>query len=163
MYIISFFHLHFLLIQDTLKFCHENTRTCRKVHWQPWPQPQPLPHPFHLSFSIITAWVTTTILGLSVISQLWQYLIKTSRGWAVSSSDMECTVRIAKLSSSWLVPVNSNFNLDLHYYHCIHDKLLLLLTHSPSHPDKYIWATSRLSRMLKFGMEALFNQTRSTS
>ena len=33
----------------------------------------------------------------------------------------------------------------------------------PTHPDKYIWATSRTLRKLKFGMEALFNQTRSTS
>ena len=66
---------------------------------------------------------------------------------------------VAKLSSSLPVPVKSNFNWDLHYYHCIHDKLLLLLTH----PDKYIWATSRLLRKLKFVMEALFNQTMSTS
>ena len=39
---------------------------------------------------------------------------------------------IAKLSSSWPVPVKFNFNWDLHYYHCIHDKLLLLLTHPPT-------------------------------
>ena len=34
----------------------------------------------------------------------------------------------------------------------------------PTHPTpgKYIWATSRLHRKLKFGMEALFNPTRST-
>ena len=31
---------------------------------------------------------------------------------------------------------------------------------TPPHPGKYIWATSRLPRKLKFGMEALFNQTR---
>ena len=36
-------------------------------------------------------------------------------------------------------------------------------THPATHPGKYIWATSRLPRKLKFGMEALFNQTRSTS
>ena len=34
---------------------------------------------------------------------------------------------------------------------------------TPPPPDKYIRATSRLPRKLKFGMEALFNQTRSAS
>ena len=34
---------------------------------------------------------------------------------------------------------------------------------TPPHPGKYIWATSRLLVKLKTGMEALFNQTRSTS
>ena len=150
MYIISFFHLHFLLIQDTLKFCHENTRTCQKVYWQPWPQPPPQ-HPFHLSFSIITAWVTTTILGLSVISQLWQYLIKTSRGWAVSSSGMELsTVLIAKLSSSWqlqLSPIWTEFCIISDNYH-------------PPTPRIVV---NRLPRKLKFGVEPLFYQTRLTS
>ena len=34
---------------------------------------------------------------------------------------------IAKLSSSWPVPVKSNLNWDFHYNHCIHDKLLLCI------------------------------------
>ena len=34
--------------------------------------------------------------------------------------------------------------------------------HPPTHPGKYIWAAFRLPLMLKFGMEALFNLTRST-
>ena len=40
--------------------------------------------------------------------------------------------------------------------------LLSLYTHPPT-PDKYIWATFRPPWMLTFGMEALFNRTRSTS
>ena len=42
--------------------------------------------------------------------------------------------------------------------------LLSQNTHpTPPHPDKYIWASSRLPLVLKFGMEALLNQSRSTS
>ena len=63
---------------------------------------------------------------------------------------------IAKLSSSQ-VQVQSNWELRL---------VLISLWHhppTPPHPDKYIWATSRPPRRLKFGMKTLFNKTRSTS
>ena len=33
----------------------------------------------------------------------------------------------------------------------------------PTHPDKYIWATSRLPKKLKFEIYALIDQTRSTN
>ena len=66
-------------------------------------------------------------------------------------------LNITKLSSSWPVPVKANLNWDLHYNHW-HP----LSPPTPtSHLDKDIWATSRLPRELKFGMEAVFNQTRS--
>ena len=60
---------------------------------------------------------------------------------------------VAKLSSSWQVQYQSNWEL----------RLVLISVWHPPHPGKYIWATSRLPRKLKFGMEALFNQTRSMS
>ena len=63
----------------------------------------------------------------------------------------------AKLSSSSVL-VQSNLNWDLHYNHC--------KSHPPTQPPtpgKYIWASSKLPRKLKFGMEPLLNQTRSTS
>ena len=63
-------------------------------------------------------------------------------------------VHIAKLSSSWQVQYQSNWDLRL---------VLISVWHTPTHPDKYIWATSRLPTKLKFGMEALFKQIRSTS
>ena len=67
------------------------------------------------------------------------------------------SISIAKLRSSWQVQYQSNWELRL---------VLISVWHPPTpptHPGKYIWATSRLPRKLKFGMEALFNQTRSTS
>ena len=61
----------------------------------------------------------------------------------------------AKLSSSWTIPLKSNLTWDYLYYHC--------QSHPPTHPGKYIWATSTLPRKLRFDIEALFNQTRSIS
>ena len=42
---------------------------------------------------------------------------------------------------------------------------IIIAVKPPTHPtpDKYIWATSRQHRKLKFGFEALFNQSMSTS
>ena len=62
------------------------------------------------------------------------------RGWWVNCSDPVP------------VPAKSNLNWDLHYNHCKAPTL-------PSHPGKYVWATSRLLRKLTFDIEAFFNQT----
>ena len=67
----------------------------------------------------------------------------------------------AKLSSSSVL-VQSNLNWTLHYNHCKSHPPTHLATHPPT-PGKYIWATSRLPSKLKFGIEALLNQTRSIS
>ena len=76
-------------------------------------------------------------------------------GWAFSLDYVEVKVElrnIAKLSSS-SVPVQSNLNRDL---------VLILVITTPTRESRDT-ASSGLHRALKFGLEALFNQTMSTS
>ena len=42
-------------------------------------------------------------------------------------------------------------------------EISLIISVRPTHPGKYIWSTSRPPWRLKFGIEALFNQTKLTS
>ena len=80
-------------------------------------------------------------------------------GWAFSLDYVEVKVElrnIAKLSSS-SVPVQSNLNRDLALN-------LVITTTTPTPPrESRDTAISGLPKALKFGMEALFNQTKSTS
>ena len=63
---------------------------------------------------------------------------------------------VAKLSYSWQVKCQSNWELRLVFS-------VRPYPPTPPHPGKYIWSTSKPPWKLKFGIEALFNQTKSTS
>ena len=67
------------------------------------------------------------------------------------------------LNNSLLLPSSVQFQLASSVELSL--ALILVITRTPpTHPrGKYIWGTSSLPRTLKFDMEVLFNQTRSTS
>ena len=91
------------------------------------------------------------------ITQTW-YIINFRKNtfWNKTLLDKNCkvsrraTIRdtFAKLSSVNVKFSASQFELRL---------VLLSLNSHPPHPGKYIWATSRPSTKLKFGLEAVFN------
>ena len=88
-------------------------------------------------------------------------------------------VPVGRSSGGWLaqptiVDRYFHFSFLFHFHFCqaqfqlassVQVQLRTQISHceTPPHPGKYIWAPCRLPRELKFGMEALFNQTRSTS